>query len=116
MSLIRLYVDEDASEHAVVSALRDRGFDVLTVSEAAMAGESDQAQLLLATSQGRSLYTLNVGDYCALHKRFLLGGESHAGIIVIPRQRYTIGEKVRHLTDLLMSTTAEEMRNRLEFV
>jgi hypothetical protein len=35
MSLIRLYVDEDAAEHAVVMALRSRGIDVLTVFEAA---------------------------------------------------------------------------------
>jgi uncharacterized protein DUF5615 len=116
MSLIRLYFDEDAGEHAVVTALRNRGIDVLTVSEAAMESETDEAQLLLAASQGRCLYTLNVGDYCALHKRFLAAGESHAGIIVIPRQRYTIGEKIRHLVLLAGSTTAEEMRNRLEFL
>lgn len=59
MSLLRLYVDEDAAEHAVVEALRDRGIDVLTVSEAAMGSESDESQLLLAASQSRSLYTLN---------------------------------------------------------
>lgn len=99
-----------------MTALRNRGIDVLTVSDAAMDGETDESQLLWATAHGRSLYTLNVSDYCALHKRFRSAGDSHAGIVVIPRQRYTIGEKVRQLTNLLTSMTAEEMRNRLEFL
>ncbi|HEX7447523.1 MAG TPA: DUF5615 family PIN-like protein [Pirellulales bacterium] len=116
MSLLRLYVDEDAAEHAVVEALRDRGIDVLTVSEAAMDSETDESQLLLAAAQNRSLYTLNVGDYCDLHKRFLSEGKGHAGIIVIPRQRYSIGEKLRRLIRLASSVTAEEMRDRLEFL
>lgn len=116
MSHIRLYVDEDAAEHAVVTALRNRGIDVLTVSEAAMESETDESQLRRAAAQGRSLYTLNVGDYCALHKRLLFEGESHAGVIVIPRQRYTVGEKISHLVHLLTSMSAEEMRNRLEFL
>ena len=116
MSLLRLYVDEDAAEHAIVEALRNRGIDVLTVSEAAMDSETDESQLLRAASQSRSLYTLNVGDYCALHKRFLSEGKSHAGIIVIPRQRYSIGEEIRRLIHQASSITAEEMRDRLEFL
>lgn len=116
MSLIRLYVDEDAAEHAVMTALRNRGVDILTVFEAVMESQSDESQLRFATMQSRCLYTLNVGDYCALHKRFLVEGESHAGIIVIPRQRYTIGEKTRRLLHLVTSTAAEEMQNRLEFL
>lgn len=116
MSLIRLYIDEDAAEHAVVDALRQRGIDLLTVAEAAMESENDESQLLLASSQGRSLYTLNVGDYCALHKRFLSEGKSHAGIIVIPRQRYSVGDKIRRLIHLVSSSTAEDMQDRLEFL
>lgn len=34
MSEIRLYVDEDAAEHAVVQGLRTRGADVLTTADA----------------------------------------------------------------------------------
>ena len=61
-------------------------------------------------------YTLNVDDFCRLHSEHLSDGKEHAGIIVIPRQRYSIGEKIRHLMDLINSVTAEEMRNRLEFL
>jgi len=34
MTPVRLYVDEDAGEHAVVCGLRARGVDVLTAVEA----------------------------------------------------------------------------------
>lgn len=36
--------------------------------------------------------------------------------IVIPDQRYSIGEKVRRLAALLSSVSAEEMVNRMEYV
>ncbi len=116
MSQIRLYVDEDAAQHAVVEGLRNRGVDVLTILEAGMTRTTDDEQLEFATSQGRSIYTLNVDDFCRLHVEFLSEGNDHAGIIVIPRQRYSIGEKIRRLMELIQSVTAEEMRNRLEFL
>ena len=116
MSQIRLYVDEDAAEHAVVDGLRNRGVDVLTVLETEMISANDEGQVDFATSHGRSVYTLNVDDFCRLHREILLADKQHAGIIVIPRQRYSIGEKIRRLMGLIDSVTAEEMRNRLEFL
>jgi hypothetical protein len=113
---MRLYLDEDAAQHAVVDGLRNRGVDVLTVLEAGTISTTDEEQLEFATSQGRSVYTLNVHDFCRLHGQFLSEGRRHDGIIVIPRQRYSIGEKIRRLTELIESVTAEEMRNRLEFL
>jgi hypothetical protein len=116
MSQARLYIDEDAEERAVVDGLRTHGIDVLTVVEACMEGEPDDTQLVFAASQGRVLYTLNVEDFCRLHSEFLSAGQAHAGIAVTPRQRYSIGEKIRRLTELVASITAEDMRNRLEFL
>jgi len=40
----------------------------------------------------------------------------HAGIIIIPDQRYSIGEKVRRLASFVSRTSAEVMINRLEFL
>jgi len=115
MSQIRLYVDEDAAQHAVVEGLRSHGIDVLTVLDVGVTGESDEEQLTFAAAQGRAIYTLNVADYCRLHTEFLAAGRQHSGIIVIPRQRYSVGEKVRRLLQLADTLTAEQMRNRLEF-
>src|SRR2546425_1015836 len=116
MSQIRLYIDEDAAEHAVVTGLRARGIDVLTVLDAGMTSATDEEQLAYAASQDRTIYTLNVGDFCRLHAEHFAAGTNHHGILVIPRQRYSIGEKIRRLIDHIDSVSAEEMHNRLDFL
>jgi hypothetical protein len=71
MSNIRLYFDEDIMEKALVQALRVRDIDVMTVGETGRVGESDEAQLIWATVQGRVLYSSNIGDFCRLHNDFI---------------------------------------------
>lgn len=61
MSAVRLYVDEDASESAVVTGLRARGVDPLTTAEAGREGTADEQQLEFAAQEGRALYT-SVGE------------------------------------------------------
>ena len=43
-------------------------------------------------------------------------GQSHAGIILAVQQRYSVGEQMRRLLRLTSTLTAEEMRNRVEFL
>jgi len=45
MAAVRLYVDEDASETAVIVGLRARGIDLVTTAEAGRLGASDVEQL-----------------------------------------------------------------------
>jgi Domain of unknown function (DUF5615) len=116
VSSARLYLDEDAAENAVIVSLRQYGIDVLTVTEAGLQRHSDEDQLRFATSTGRTFYSLNVGVLARLHQEFLTRGEEHSGIIVIPRQRYSVGEKIRRLTALLDNSDSEAMRNSLHFL
>jgi hypothetical protein len=116
MSAVRLYVDEDAEQRALVSGLRARGVDVVTAWETNMVGRSDEQQLEYAIEQQRTIYTLNVGDFSRLHQEHLAAGREHFGIIVIPGQRYAVGEKTRRLAAVVEAKTAEEMRNRIEFL
>ncbi|MHB8973293.1 MAG: DUF5615 family PIN-like protein [Pirellulaceae bacterium] len=92
MSSVRLHVDEYAGETAVIAALRAWGVDQLTTLEAGRLGSSDADQLVYATQQGRAIYTLNASDFARLHREVLQAGGSHAGIVVIPEQRYSVGE------------------------
>lgn len=46
--------------------------DVMTVGETGRVGESDEAQLIWATVQGRVLYSSNIGDFCRLHNDFII--------------------------------------------
>lgn len=116
MSQVRLYVDEDAEERAVVQGLHARGVDVLTTSEAHRIGATDAEQLDFAVELRRTVYSFNVGDFARLHRERLEQGGSHFGIVVIPDQRYSTGEKIRRLAAFVSRLTAEEMIDRMEFL
>ena len=116
MSQVRLYVDEDAEEHAVVQGLRARGVDLLTTSEARRVGATDAGQLAFAVELRRTLYSFNVGDFARLHRACLQQTSRHFGIVVMPDQRCSVGEKIRRLAAFVSNRTAEEMIDRMEFL
>jgi hypothetical protein len=112
----RLYFDEDAMTDSVVQALRARNIDVLTAEAAGLRHRLDEEHLAYAAAQGRALYSFNTGDYQALHTAYLTQGMSHAGVILAQQQRYSVGEQMRRLLRLLHTVSAEEMRDRVEFL
>jgi hypothetical protein len=116
MSSVRLYTDEDAGQLAVVQSPRVRGVDLLTTVEANQCGTNDREQLAFAVKQGRAIYTFNIGDFARVHRDYLQQSIDHFGIIALPRQRYSVGEKIRRLTALISLVTAEEMMNRTEYL
>jgi hypothetical protein len=116
MSQPRLYLDEDAMRNSLLFGLRARHADVLTAFETGMINRSDQDHLSVAAESGRVLYTFNVGDYCLLHQTWMSQQRPHAGIIVAPQQRYSVGEELRRLLRLIGTVSAEEMRNHVEFL
>jgi Tfp pilus assembly protein PilZ len=64
-------------------------------------GYSDAEQLAWATTQGRVLYSFNVKDFCRLHAQILAEDNNHhTGIVVVPRQSYSIGDQVRGLLNI----------------
>ncbi len=114
--MLALYLDEDSMDLDLVEALRSRAVDVITAADAGMLGYSDPEQLDYATSQGRVLYTFNRGDFYSLHTQYLTEGKTHAGIILAPQQRYSIGEQLRQILDILVTKSAEQMQNNVEFL
>ncbi|MBZ0169695.1 MAG: DUF5615 family PIN-like protein [Kofleriaceae bacterium] len=109
-------MDEDALDSDLVSALRARGVDVITAREASLIEQKDEVHLEYATRQGRALFSFNVGDFYRLHTGFLRGGKSHAGIILARQQRYSVGEQMRRLLKLVVTKSAEEMSNQVEYL
>jgi hypothetical protein len=109
-------LDEDAMRGSFVSALRASNVDVLTVSEANRKSYSDEAQLLWATSEERVIYSFNVQDFSRLHRDFLQKNLHHAGIIAVPRQRYSVGEQLRGLLKVMECLSTEEMVDQLIFL
>jgi hypothetical protein len=113
---IRLYIDEDSMSRALARALRARNVDVTTALEQDMIERSDSAHLDYETAQGRVLFSFNVGDFCRLHNEYLTQGKPHAGIIVSPQQRFSVGEQMRRLLRLSADRSAEQMYNNIEFL
>ena len=109
---IRLYLDEDTMDKALVSALRARGLDLLTAHEADMIERQDEDHLAFAAREARVLYSFNVADYCRLQAQ----GQSHAGLILAQQQRYPVGDQMRRLLRLVAAKSAEEMQNHIEFL
>jgi len=114
--MMALYLDEDSMTDSLIQALRARGIDVLTALEAGMLGRSDVEQLDYAMQQGRVLFTFNRGDFYRLHTRYLTEGKSHVGIILASQQRYSIGEQLRQLLELIATKSMEDMQNSVEFL
>ena len=109
MAEIRFYTDEHVSR-AVISGLRQRGIDVLSVPEAAMLGERDEAHLTFALKERRVIFTQDT-DFL----RLAAAGHAHAGI-VYAAQHMPIGEVIRGLTLIHSVLEAEEMVGHIEFL
>lgn len=116
MTWLRLHCDEDSGRHAVVSAMRRRGFDVTTTPEAQLAGASDEEQLEHAAREHRTLYSANTRDFARIHQSWLEVGRSHWGIIVRTRQQLDVGNQVRLLTAIDTSMTSGQIRDQLLYL
>jgi len=50
------------------------------------------------------------------HTRYLMEGKAHAGIILAAQQQYSVGEQMRRILNLTAATSAEDMKNWIEFL
>jgi len=116
VDLIQIYIDEDAMDSHLVIALRSRGVMVLTPFEADATGKLDEEQLAFATEHGCVLYTHNISDFCRLHKEWTRTGREHAGMILVPQQRFSVGEQLRRILQISAIVGADRMRSRIEFL
>jgi hypothetical protein len=113
---ISLYIDEDAMNSRLVTALRSRGVAVLTVLDVGHAERTDEEQLAFASEREYVLYTYNVSDYFSLHQQWISAGRRHTGIILAPQRRFSVGEQLRRILRLRANRTMETMRNQVEFL
>ena len=80
VSKVRYYTDEHVSK-AVITGLRSRGIDVLTVPDAGLLGATDEEHMVLAYAEKRVIFSQDV-DFL----RLAAHGHSHAGIVYAPQQ------------------------------
>ena len=109
MSKIRYYTDEHIAK-AVIRGLRQRGVDVLTVSEANKLGADDKEHLAFALAEGRVVFTQD-DDFL----RLASSGKAHAGIVYAP-QHTPIGKIIKGLMLIYQVLEAEEMIGNAEYL
>ena len=115
--MLAFYLDEDAMSRRLIQAMRSRGLNVLSVSEAGLIHRSDDTHLAYATQQNRVLYSFNVAHFCQIHSDWLTVAKTHSGILLGHQQRrYSVGTQLRGLLRLSAQCNAAEMRDRLEFL
>src|SRR5687767_166821 len=113
MAPIRFFTDEDLYS-SVAARLRKQGFDAVSSPETNRLAASDESQLTWAAKEARVLLTFNVSDYARLHKEWTAHSKHHAGIVVSSQR--PIGDLLRRVIALASSLSAEDMRNRLEYL
>ena len=116
MTLPDLYLDEDSQSDALIAALRSRGVDLLTTSEAGMVGRTDDDQLRFAASVNRVIITSNIADFARLHAQWLKEGLGHNGLILVHQQKWGPGELARRIIRLLSDPPGKDMRDGIEFL
>jgi predicted GNAT superfamily acetyltransferase len=116
VSLIQIYIDEDAVRRALVHALRSHGVIVLTAFETGLSGMSDEQQLGYASDRECVLYSHRAFDFFRLHAEWVGTGRQHAGMILDAQQRDSIGHEWRRILRIWASASAESIRNRVEFL
>ena len=109
MAEIKFYMDEHVPA-AVTAGLQKRGVNVLTAQEAGMVEATDEEHLVLATNQGRVVFTQDA-DFLRLHAT----GIEHAGITYAPQQT-PVGPLVRGLMLIYQVLESKDMHSHVEFV
>lgn len=114
--MIPLYIDENSMDHDVLRMLRANRIDVVTVEERGTRGRTDEYHLLAASAERRAVYSRDIKDFSRLHAVFMRAGRHHAGIILVPVSRLSVGEEARRLIALCTAKTIEEMRDTIAYL
>ena len=110
----RLYFDEDADARLAV-ALRQRGYDVMTTTDAGLLEASDEEQLVYAASQQRALVTHNIMHFPGVHAAWVETSREHWGVIILIGHS-AVSAWLRRMENMLNRFSAEELQNQLLFL
>lgn len=111
--MTKLYLDEDVHKN-VATALRLKGYNVISVHEVQKHSLSDCQQLEYAIAEERAIFTFNVGDFNRLHKEYIESGKKHSGILL--SKQIPISETIKRLVKFLYAHSSEEIRNNIFWI
>ena len=111
--MIKLYLDEDVHKK-VASALRLKGYAVISAHEVQKQSLADYQQLEYSISEQMAIFTFNAGDFKRLHEEYMKAGKNHFGILV--SKQIPLGETIKRLTKFLFEHSAEEVKNNIFWI
>jgi predicted nuclease of predicted toxin-antitoxin system len=111
-----IYFDEDSQDKELIRILRTRGLTVTCVNEHGMRNKPDEEQLAFANTNGWVIFTHDIEDYCRLNSRMMHEGKSHCGIIASVQKRHHLGERALRIVHIHSQLSAEDMKDRLEYL
>ncbi|MCX6831722.1 MAG: DUF5615 family PIN-like protein [candidate division Zixibacteria bacterium] len=114
MAALRIYADESVSV-AIVIGLRQRGVEAWCARDAGNLGLSDEEQLEYACREKALLFTHD-DDFLRIAHFRAQQGEDHWGIVFVHSKKFSPGECIRRLARYAITASAEEMKNRVEFL
>jgi hypothetical protein len=100
----------------VVAGLAGRGIDAITSAQAGLGSQPDAEHVAFCAAAGRTIVTGDSGDFARIHAALMRDGQHHAGIIVAPPHRHSIGDRIRRLSLIWETTTAEQMVDVLDYL
>ena len=109
----KVYLDEDIPG-SLAKALRNRGIDVQTTSDAGNLGRTDEEQLDFAIRNKRVLFTCNKKDFILLHREYVSLSKVHFGIVLVTQDQ--VGIILKSILKLHAEVSLDDMLNRLEFL
>lgn len=107
---LRFYLDENVPV-AVAEQLGRRSIEAITVRDLGLQGDPDVDHLTRAAEMGYVLCTYDT-DYVEL----AAGGINHTGIIIGQPEKHWVGEWVKGLELFHAVYSADEMRDRVEYL
>lgn len=112
--MLSFYMDHHVPR-PVTEGLRHRGVDVLTALDDGTARLDDELLLVRATELGRLLVTHDKGFH-RIAARWQHAGRDFAGIVFAFQDMIDSAREIDYLELVAHTMTADEMRNRVEFI
>ena len=113
MSAIKILTDEDVWV-GLAPALRDAGYDAVSVNELGRKGLSDEEQMIFAATEDRAILTHNIQDFAPLSTEYYEQGQPCSGVIVA--RQFDKGTLIRRTLILLQTLSPDNLANTLRFV
>jgi hypothetical protein len=114
LARLRIYTDENVDVRAA-EGLRRRGIEARSAHEEGKLGVADEAQFAHAASLRAAIFTHD-HRFVEMAVEKSLRGEEHYGVLFAEMHRLGLGECIRRLALCADVLSAEEMRNRVEFL